>query len=511
MKNKTLTLLTTLSLVYTASSYAQNIPSFDMNSGQLLIPKVKVLSSSGDSIGTFEAELQEMRDDSTRDFMVTKVISVEDEPSNRHIARLFLRDLLTEGDLSLADEILAPNAVIHVLDSFTPDFGTGPEAMKQIAGLYRSTFPDIDITIDEVIATGDKVIARFTINGTQTGDLPGIPATNLKVAIPGVDIYQIQDGQIVEFWHTADTLGLMKSVGAVPETPPTDSTTQAQNENLVTQFLRELLSEGNLDIADEIMASDAIIHLEDSFTPDFGTGPEAMKQIVGLYRNTFPDLDITIDDMVATGDKVFVRFTINGTQMGDLPGIPATGIKVAIPGVDIYQIQDGLIVEFWHTADTLGLMKSVGAVPETPPTDSTTQAQNENLVTQFLRELLSEGNLDIADEIMASDAIIHLEDSFTPDFGTGPEAMKQIVGLYRNTFPDLDITIDDMVATGDKVFVRFTINGTQMGDLPGIPATGLAVSIKGMDQYRIQDGKIAEFWHSADTLGLMKTLGVVPE
>jgi len=506
MNNQLLTLLTITNLMYATSIYAEDIPSFDMDTGQLLIPKVEVFSSAEESIGHFEAELQAVRNDPSLDFVLTSATSIEGNPSNRHLARLFLRDLLSEGDLSLVEEIFAPNAVLHSLDSFTPDFGTGPEAMKQIVGLYRGTFPDLDVTIEQVIATGDQVIARFIINGTQTGDLPGIPATGIKIAIPGVDIYQIKNGQIVKFWHAADTLGLMKMVGAVPEAPPTDATVLAQNKNIANKFLVDLLSEGQLEIADEIMASEVVIHSEDSFTPDFGTGPEAMKQIVGLYRGTFPDLTIDIDEIIAVSDRVIAHFTINGTQTGDLPGIPATGTKVAIPGIDIYQIQEGKIVEFWHTADTLGLMKSVGAVSEEPSSDSTVLAQHKNLANQFLVDLLSEGNLDIADEIMAPDLVIHLEDSFTPDFGTGPEAMKQIVGLYRNTFPDLTIDIDEIIATGDRVIARFTINGTQTGDLPDIPATKRAVSIKGMDMYRIQAGKIAEFWHTADTLGLINRL-----
>jgi steroid delta-isomerase-like uncharacterized protein len=142
---------------------------------------------------------------------------MENEASNLHIPRLFLRDLLSDGKLEVADEILAPGVIIHRLDSFTPDFGTGPEAMKQIVGLYRSTFPDLDLVIDDVIAADDKVIARFSINGTQKGDLPGIPATGVAISIPSIDIYQIKDGKIVELWHAADTLGLMKALGAMPD------------------------------------------------------------------------------------------------------------------------------------------------------------------------------------------------------------------------------------------------------------------------------------------------------
>jgi len=351
-------------MVGTTLVSAEDVATFDLNTGQLQLPKVEVLSSTGNVVGTYQSELQQVRDDPSRDFVVVKNVLAGEASSNRHLARLFLRDVLSDGELDVVDEIFAPEAVLHMLDSFTPDFGTGPKAMKQIAGLYRSTFPNLDITIGEVIATGDKVIVHFTINGTQQGDLPGIPATGIKMKMGSMDIFRINNGQIVELWHHADTLGLMKQLGAMPEAPTADSTVLAQNKNLVTLFLRDILSEGKLEVADDIFSSDAVIHRLDSFTPDFGTGPEAMKQIAGLYHSTFPDLDIVIDDVFATGEKVIARFTINGIQQGDLPGIPATGLAVSMTGIDIYRINDGKIVEFWHGADTLGLMKQVGAMPD---------------------------------------------------------------------------------------------------------------------------------------------------
>jgi steroid delta-isomerase-like uncharacterized protein len=421
---------------------------------------------------------------------------------NKEVARLFLDDLLSQGDLSVAEKIFAPNAMFHLLDSFTPDFGTGPEAIKQIATLYRNTFNDLQIDIEEVTASGegDTVVARFTINGTQTGDLPGIPANEIQVSIKGIDIYHIMDGQIVGMWHTADTLGLMKQLDAVPEQPAEPSVI-AQNKQIVRLFLGDLLSEGKMSVADEIMAPDALIHPIDSFTPNLGTGPEGMKNIVALYHSAFPDMEITIDEIATAGDKVTARFTINGTHEGDLPGLPATGKTISIQGLDLYHIKAGKIVEFWHDADTLGLMKQLGAVAE-----GATIAENTAVVRLFLTDLLSEGKMSVADEIMAAEAVIHPLDSFTPDLGTGPEGMKNIVALYHSAFPDLNITVEDITTAGDKVTARFTINGTHEGDLPGIPATGKKVSVPGIDFYHIQGGKIVEFWHYADTLGMIQKL-----
>jgi steroid delta-isomerase-like uncharacterized protein len=77
-------------------------------------------------------------------------------------------------------------------------------------------------------------------------------------------------------------------------------------------------------------------------------------------------------------------------------------------------------------------------------------------------------------------------------------------------FPDFAVTVEDAVAEGDKVALRVTIRGTHQGALMGTPPTGKPIAISGMSLWRIADGKIVERWESADMLGLMQQLGVIP-
>jgi steroid delta-isomerase-like uncharacterized protein len=77
-------------------------------------------------------------------------------------------------------------------------------------------------------------------------------------------------------------------------------------------------------------------------------------------------------------------------------------------------------------------------------------------------------------------------------------------------FPDRKITHHDTIAHGDKVLIRWSMSGTQEGELMGIPATGKSVTITGFDYFRLADGKIAEMWQEADQLGMMQQLGVLP-
>jgi len=81
--------------------------------------------------------------------------------------------------------------------------------------------------------------------------------------------------------------------------------------------------------------------------------------------------------------------------------------------------------------------------------------------------------------------------------------------MMFGAFPDWQVTVEDMIAEGDKVVARYTAHGTQRGELLGIPATGKSVTTTAIDIFRIADSKIAEHRVESDTLGLMQQLGVL--
>ncbi len=125
-------------------------------------------------------------------------------------------------------------------------------------------------------------------------------------------------------------------------------------------------------------------------------------------------------------------------------------------------------------------------------------------------DVFQEGNLDVADEILSSDFVWH--GAFSPgEDQRGPEGTKQVASGVIGAFPDRRITHEDMIAEGDKVLIRWTLSGTQEGELMGIPPTGRRVTVTGFDLFRIERGKIAEMWQEADLLGMMQQLGVIPE
>lgn len=135
-----------------------------------------------------------------------------------------------------------------------------------------------------------------------------------------------------------------------------------ENKALVRRFVDEVYNEGNLGFIDEVLSPDWVEH--DPNSPEgIGNGVEGARRFAAMYRSAFPDLQITVEDQVAEGDKVVTRWTARGTHRGELMGVPPGGNRVEVAGIGIDRIEGGRVVESWSNYDVLGLMQQIGAVP----------------------------------------------------------------------------------------------------------------------------------------------------
>jgi steroid delta-isomerase-like uncharacterized protein len=134
-------------------------------------------------------------------------------------------------------------------------------------------------------------------------------------------------------------------------------------------------------------------------------------------------------------------------------------------------------------------------------------AGNKEIMQRFFDELFNRGDLSVADELVASDYVNH---NPVPGETPGREGLKAFVAYLRATFPDLHITIEDLISAEDKVVTRMSITGTQQGEFAGVPATGKTVQVGGINIHRLRDGQIQEAWLNWDALGMMQQLGVIP-
>lgn len=137
--------------------------------------------------------------------------------------------------------------------------------------------------------------------------------------------------------------------------------TISQNKNIVTSFIDALFTKGDLGAVDDYLAGDYVDH-----DPPMGfpAGREGMRAAAATFRAAFPDWHSDIGFYVEEGDLVVENFTASGTQQGEIFGVPPSGRTVSLPGINIWRVRDGRIVERWGRLDDLGLMRQLGLVPQ---------------------------------------------------------------------------------------------------------------------------------------------------
>lgn len=134
-------------------------------------------------------------------------------------------------------------------------------------------------------------------------------------------------------------------------------------------------------------------------------------------------------------------------------------------------------------------------------------AENKGVVRRLVEECVNTHRADLLGEFVEPDLRVHPGTPGTAPDTVGVDALGESFQRFRSTFPDLHITIEEMVAEGDLVAARWTATGTHAGNLAGIAATGNAVRWGGTDVYRLVDGKVAEWWRNDDFVELLHQLG----
>ena len=131
---------------------------------------------------------------------------------NKAVVRRFLEELLSTENLAVADEILSPGFRFYFAGSPEP---MDLESYKEFLVTRRAAFPDRRFVVEEMIAEGDKVSARFTMRGTHKGELRGIAPTGREVTMTGIDMIRLSEGKMVEDRVEVDQLGMMQQLGVI--------------------------------------------------------------------------------------------------------------------------------------------------------------------------------------------------------------------------------------------------------------------------------------------------------
>lgn len=133
------------------------------------------------------------------------------------VLRLF-EEVFNRQDARAAGEVISPDFVAH--HPAFPEGIRGVEGMLQMVGMFRAGFPNLNYTVMDEVAQGQRVAARWVATGTHQGTFLGIPATGRTVHVLGTDIFRAEGGQLAEAWVCSDFFGLFQQLGAFPPPPP---------------------------------------------------------------------------------------------------------------------------------------------------------------------------------------------------------------------------------------------------------------------------------------------------
>lgn len=302
--------------------------------------------------------------------------TVDSTARNRVVIDRWL-ELWNTGDLSIADEILAPGFASHI-----PHFSQITDTGSYKAEIARSgdEIPDFHAVLEDFITKGDKAAGRFTATGTAQGVLAGMPVDSTRYTNTWIVVFRFADGKIAEEWWQFDLLGVMQQVGAMPpmpEGPPAMQRTAPEdfawsapsqitgdlgnpesNKALVLRVYRAWNSKNAdtlLTTLDEIYAKDFIYH--DPARPHVTDLAGYKKWVVEEVLTPFPDFTMPMEDIFAEGDKVVDRWKFTGT-------FSPFGKPLTQTGTSISRIADGKIVEEWCDFDMLGTVQQLKAMME---------------------------------------------------------------------------------------------------------------------------------------------------
>jgi steroid delta-isomerase-like uncharacterized protein len=235
--------------------------------------------------------------------------------------------------------------------------------------VHNEAFADWKFNPEVVEEQGDRVKLDIQITTTHTGTydvsklgipIPPIAATGKRRQWPQESLtFTISNGRIsslhADVKPGGGVVGALEWLGVKLPAPSTMSAGE-----IVQRWAQLWNAQTDLALIDEIIAPDFASH---SAPPGIPPGREGVRQWIMLFRHAFADLYANIEDVIIEGDKVVMRFLGGGTQTGEFFGIPPTGKRAVLTGINILRIANGQIVEHWGNSDDLGFLQQLGVIP----------------------------------------------------------------------------------------------------------------------------------------------------
>lgn len=286
---------------------------------------------------------------------VTVEVLRSPEEVNRDVFQQYIEQAWNGGDVAVLENILAPELVCH--DPFIAEHEAGITGMQDMVTAFRTGLPDLQLTVDSMIADDNTVWAQITLTGTHSGVLELAPGTAFTPSENPVELTQtviarFENGRIAELWMEMDTLALTNQLGITASLE--ELALGQQNMAVERRFIEEIWGrQGEVTASQLNERRDSCAPIHEPYEHDpfpestacTSQGGEAF--INEIHRAMGDDTTITIEQMVATGDMVITHFTMQGTRDSYFGGIPPSNEEEHLDFVFIERYQDGKIVEAW--------------------------------------------------------------------------------------------------------------------------------------------------------------------
>lgn len=138
------------------------------------------------------------------------------EDESKALVRRIYEEIVNQGKDEVADEILAPTFVEHIPSPVPGQPTTGPKALTWFISSFRTAFPDLHVTVQQMISEGNLVVARITWRGTHRAEFMGISPTGRHIEVMGIDICRVEGGKIVEHWGQLDVVSFLQQLQLMP-------------------------------------------------------------------------------------------------------------------------------------------------------------------------------------------------------------------------------------------------------------------------------------------------------
>jgi steroid delta-isomerase-like uncharacterized protein len=281
-------------------------------------------------------------------------------------------------------EHFAPDAEVKNVP--TGDEYHGPEGYLQFARGWAAAFPDLGIEILKIHAADGWAVVEYALRATHTGAVISaggfVPPTWSHVELQLCDALELRDGQVTRLTCYFDAGTMLRQMGLFPNNPlhatdrraplelyatEVDASVEQRNKAIVHRFLEEVLNQKNPAAAASVCSPSVRWH--GGAMGDAQDLPGFQSQLASVFAS-FPDLSVEIHDVIAEQDRVAVRLTMRGTQLGEFQGVPPTGKRISSAGMNTYRISNNQIVEEWWQNDLLGVMRQIDAIPAVVRTSS---------------------------------------------------------------------------------------------------------------------------------------------